>query len=160
LSLSHGLAGFGPRGYNRNSNTSQTPPTPAQLAARQLQAIARFLGLDSAQSSALTGNTNLASELTTEETTLQTNAATLKTDYGTLAADLLSSPASIPAEVTTIQTLLNADFQARITAAGQIVSALQALSGNVALTSQQTAKLPNLVGTLARGGAGSFRGWQ
>jgi hypothetical protein len=152
----------GPGGFGRpggpNSNASPTPPTPAQLAARQLQAVARFLDLDSAQTSALTGNTTLTSELTTEETTLQTNATTLKTDYSTLATQLISSPSAVPAELTAIEGLMNANLQLRVTAAGQIIAAVQALSGNLALSSQQTAKLPNLIGMLAGGGGIGFYG--
>jgi hypothetical protein len=142
-----------------SSPTNSTLPTPAQLAARELQTAARFLRLDSAQTSALTGNTTLTGELETTEATLQTNASTLKTDYGTLATQLISSPSSAPAAESSILTLIEADFPLRVTLAGQIISALQALSGNLALTSQQTAKLPALVAVLAgRGGAGPFGG--
>jgi hypothetical protein len=153
--FAQGPGGFGrPGGPNGNSNTSSTPPTPAQLAARQLQLAARFLNLDSAQTSALTGNTALSSELTTEETTLQNNAATLKTDYSTLATQLIGAPAATPAELTAIEPLITANLQTRVTIAGQIVAALQALSP--ALSSQQTAQLPNLVGVLVGGGGGGF----
>lgn len=152
--LAQGTGGFG----GRRANASSTPPTPAQLAARQLQVVAHFLSLDSAQTSALTGNTNLVGSLTTEETTLQTNAATLKTDQTTLATQLLAAPLSTPAELTAIDTLLNSNLQLRVAAAGQIVSALQGLTGNLALSAAQTAKLPNLIGLLAGGGGYGFHG--
>jgi hypothetical protein len=53
---------------------------------------------------------------------------------------------------------MNANFQLRETAAGQIIAALQALSGNLALSSQQTAKLPDLIGRLVGGGGVGFYG--
>jgi hypothetical protein len=155
--FAQGPGGFGRYGRpNGNSNTSPTPPTPAQLAARQLQSVARFVGLDSAQTSALTGNTTLTGELTTEETTLQANAMTLKTDYSTLATQLISSPSAVPAELTTIEGLVSANLALRVTAAGQIIAALQALSP--ALSSPQTAQLPNLVQRLVGGGGAGIYG--
>jgi len=142
-----------------NANTPSTPPTPAQLAARQLQLAASFLGLDSAQTSALTGNSTLTGLLATEASTLQSDAATLKSDYSMLATELISAPSSTPAELNTIEGLINTDLQLRVTAAGQIISALQALGGSLALSSQQTAKLPALVGILTGGGgAAGFHG--
>jgi hypothetical protein len=96
--------GFGrPGSANGNSSRSSTPPTAAQLAAGQLQTVARFLGLDSAQTSALTENTTLVTELTSEETTLQSNATTLQTDYSALATDLIQTPLSGPS-LTAIET--------------------------------------------------------
>ena len=147
----------GPGGRRAASGTPPTPPTPAQLAARELQAAANFLHLDSAQTSALTGNTGLVSALTADEMTLQSNAATLKTDYGTLSTQLVSAPSVTPAELAAIQTLQNADLATRVQAAGQIIAALQTLSP--ALTTQQASNLPALAARLAAGGgAGRFGG--
>jgi hypothetical protein len=145
------------RGRRGNDgNSPSTPPTAAQLAARELQRSATYLGLDSAQTSALTSNTALVSKLTSEQTTLQTNQATLKTDYSTLATQVIAGPAATPAELAAIQGLVNTNLQLRVTAAGEIVAALQSLTP--ALTAEQTAKLPGLVGMLATGGGiGGFR---
>ncbi len=142
--------GQGRRGTNRNSNT-QSQQTPAQLAARQMQMIAAFLHLDSDQTSALMENTALLGLLTTEETTLQANAATLKTEYSTLATQLLGAPSATPAELSAIEGLITTDLQLRVTAAGEIVSVLQNL--NPALSTEQSANLPRLIGALVGGGS-------
>jgi hypothetical protein len=153
--LAQGPGGFaGRRGADGNSN--KTPPTAAQLAARELHRIATFLRLDSAQTSALTGNSTLVGQLTAEETSLQANAATLKTDYSTLATQLIGAPSVTPAELATIESLRNTDLQLRITAAAQILSALQILSPG--LSTEQTANLPGLIHMLAgNGGLGGLR---
>jgi len=156
--FAQGPGGFGRRGGNANSNTPPTPPTPAELASRQLQMVATFLRLDSAQTAALTGNSGLVSALEAEENTLQANAATLKTDYGTFATQLIATPtaAQPTAELSTIGGYVAVDLAARATAAGAIVAALQSLSP--ALSTQQTASLPSLIEMLVRGGAGGFGG--
>ena len=94
-----------------NLNTPSTPPTPAQLAARQLQLASSFLGLDSAQTAALTGNSTLTGLLATEASTLQSNAATLKSDYSMLATQLIGTPSSTPTELSAIENLINTDLQ-------------------------------------------------
>jgi hypothetical protein len=143
--------GFGGRrGTNRNANT-QSQVTPAQLAARQLQMVASFLHLDSDQTSALMQNTALLGLLTTEETTLEANSATLKIEYSTLATQLIGAPSATPAELSAIEGLITTDLQLRVTAAGEIVSALQNLSP--ALSTQQSANLPRLIGVLVGGGS-------
>jgi hypothetical protein len=143
--------GFGGRrGTNRNANT-QSQQTPAQLAARQLQMVATFLHLDSDQASALMENTALLGLLTTEETTLEANAATLKIEYSTLATQLISNPSATPPELSAIQGLITTDLQLRVTAAGEIVSALQNLSP--ALSTQQSANLPRLISVLVDSGS-------
>jgi hypothetical protein len=121
--------GFGQNnGANTNSTTTSTPPTPAQLVARQLQTVALVLRLDSAQTSALTGNTGLTNTLTTEEETLQANANTLKTDYGTLATQLISQPLSVPGELNVIDGLITTDLQLRVTMASAATMAMTATS--------------------------------
>src|ERR1700674_3229740 len=85
--LAQGPPPGGRRGYA--SGTRGTPPTAAQLAANQLRMAATYLGLDSAQSTALTGNTALVGELTGIQGTLQGNAATLKTDRAAAATAIV-----------------------------------------------------------------------
>jgi len=143
--------GFGPRG---TSGTSATPPTPAQLATREIQMVAAFLGLDATQTSALVANSTLAGELATEQSTLQSNSTALQQAYSTLGASIASSPSTPPAVESQIGTLLESNFQARVTAAGQIVTAVESLG----LTSEQQQKLPNLVNRLVEGGLAGFGG--
>jgi hypothetical protein len=141
--------GFGGhRGTNRNANT-QSQQSPAQLAARQMQMVAAFLNLDSEQTSAWMGNTALLGLLTTEETALEADSAKLKTGYSTLATQLIGAPSAEPAELSSIEGLITTDLRLRVAAAGEIVSALQNLSP--ALSSQQSANLPRLIGTLIGG---------
>ena len=153
--FAQGQGGFGGRrGTNGNANRSSVPQsqlTPAQLAARQMEMVATFLHLDSDQTSALMENTALLGLLTTEATTLETNAATLKIQYSTLATQLIGAPSATPAELSAIQGLITTDLQLRVTAAGEIVSALQNLSP--ALSTQQSASLPRLIGALVGGGS-------
>jgi hypothetical protein len=143
--------GFAPR----SSGAAATPATPAELATRQLQMVSAFLGLDATQTSTLVGNTGLVADLTTEETTLQANQTALRTDYTALAASISAvPPTSTTASVTDITTRTTANLQARVTAAGQIATAL----GSLGLTSTQQGKVQRLVAALVNGGLVGFRG--
>ena len=119
---------YGRRSYNpaaQASGGSVTVRTPAQLAAAELTRIARFLKLDSADTSKLTGSSTLVGFIEAEQTTLQTNAAALKTAYTALATDLATNNTKdSAAQETTIQNTVNSSFTARVTAASQVVTAL------------------------------------
>jgi hypothetical protein len=69
--------------FAQRPNSTHTPPTPAQLAANELTRIARFLKLDSANTSKLTGNTALVGDIEAEQTALQASSASLKAAYWT-----------------------------------------------------------------------------
>jgi hypothetical protein len=149
--------GFGRRAGASNGSNTHTPPTPAQLAAAELTRIARFLKLDSADTSKLTGNATLAGYLETEETTLQTNATTLKTAYAALATDVATNDTKDAAtQESTIQTGVNSNFLARVTAAGQVVTALPGAGLSVTLTSDQLTGVAKLL-ISDRGGFASRR---
>jgi hypothetical protein len=144
--------GFGPRTSN---GATATPPTAGELATRELQMVSAFLSLDATQTSTLIGNTGLVADLTTEETTLQGNRTALQTDYTSLGASIAAvPPTSTTAAVADISTRTAANLQARVTAAGQIVTAL----GSLGLTSTQQGKVPKLVTALVDGGLVGFRG--
>lgn len=142
----------GRRGYNAagattaGSGATHTPPTPAQLAAAELTRIARFLKLDSADTSKLTANTTLVGYLETEATALQTDAATLKTAYSTLATDIgTSNTKDAAAQESTIETTASGSLQARVTAAGQVVAELPNAGLSVTLTSAQLTSVSRLL---------------
>lgn len=120
--------------------------------------VATYLGLDASQTSTLVNNTTLASELGAEQTTLQTNRASLKTAYTALGTSIASAPATPPTStVSEISTLEAANLQARVTAAGQVVTALAPLG----LTSTQQGKVATLVQRLVDGGlGGGFGGFR
>jgi type IV secretory pathway VirJ component len=133
--------------------TTHTPPTAAQLAANQLTTIARYLKLDSAQTSALTAS-SLVAVLTTEETTLQGYAATLKTARTAHVASIVAGAPSTSAESTIEST--NASILA--TRAAAAVQVLQALPGlGITVTSAQAAGLAQLL-TGGGGFGGGFGG--
>jgi hypothetical protein len=134
----HRPDGGGPRGASR------TPPSAAQLAANELTMVARFLRLDSALTSALTGDTGLVADLTTEQTTLQTNAATISAAYKALATAVTANkPADETTLEATIESTNNLSLQARVTAAGQVLGALPGLGINVSST--QAASLARML---------------
>ena len=146
----------GREGYTRGagSGATHTPPTPAQLAANELTMIARLLKLDSADTSKLTGNATLVGYIETEQSSLQTNAAALKAAYSALATDIATNNTKdAGSQETTIETTNNSSFQARVTAASQIVAALPGAGLSVTLTSAQ---LTSVAQSLVRGGGGQF----
>jgi hypothetical protein len=141
--------------FAQRPRTSHTPPTQGQLAANQLRRIARFLKLDSADTSKLTGNASLVGEIETEQTALQANAATLKAAYSTLATDIVTNNTSDAAkQESTIEAALNSNFQTRIAAAGKVVSALPSVGLAVNLSSTQLTSVAQL---LINGGGGFGR---
>lgn len=148
---------YGRRTYAgaNGSTTTTTPPTPAQLAAAELTRIARFLKLDSADTSKLTANTTLVGYIEAEETALQANAAALKTAYSTLATDIATGNSrDATAQEGTITTAVSSNFQTRVTAAGQVVQALPSAGLSVTLTSAQLTSVARLL--IGGGGFGRF----
>jgi hypothetical protein len=143
--LAQGPGGFGgrrPDGVTRG--TPRTPPTAAELAANELTLIARFLKLDSALTSALTGDTGLVADLTTEQTTLQTDAATIRAADKALAADVAAGNTTDEAvQEATIETTTEVGLQARVTAAGQVLSALPGLG--ISVSPAQAARLAQML---------------
>jgi hypothetical protein len=144
--FAQGPGGFGDHWPNGGGTRGipRTPPTAAQLAAHELTMVARFLKLDSALTSALTGDTGLVADLTTEQTTLQTNAASIRAAFKALATDVAAGKTADEAvQETTIETMNNLDLQAHVTAAGQLLSALPGLGINVSST--QAASLAQML---------------
>jgi hypothetical protein len=144
--FAQGSGGFGDRRPDGGGTrgTPRTPPTAAQLAAQELTMVARFLKLDSALTSALTGDTGLVADLITEQTTLQTNAATVRAAFKALATDVAAGKtADEAAQDTTIETMNNLNLRARVTAAGQVLSALPGLG--ISVSSTQAARLAQML---------------
>jgi hypothetical protein len=131
-----------PRGFGRNSNG--TPPTPAEIVAREVQMLTRFLTLNAAQQA--TANT----ALTNAQTQLAINAATIKTDRGLLVDAIKGNNQSgtIDTLTSTIANLQGQQDAIRAKAAAAIYASLHA---------DQIAKLGNGLGPLM-GGGGFGRG--
>jgi hypothetical protein len=150
--FAQGPGGFGGRRASGNAtNTPRTPPTPAQLAGRELNMIAAALHLTAAQTSTLTTNATLVADLTAEQTALQGNAAALKTAWTT--ADTTIAGGGTP-DLTSINSLTAANLAARVTAAGQVLSILPGLG--ITLTPAQQTNLNNML--VRGGGPGGFPG--
>lgn len=113
--------------------------------------IAGFLRLDAAQTTQLLASP-LLGQLTTEQTTLQANAAILKADWATAEATIAGGGTP---DVSGINTANAGNLAARVTAAGQVLTALKALGVN--LTSDQQTVLVNML-VRGGGGPGGFRG--
>jgi hypothetical protein len=146
-----GPGGFGPRRDSAGGAGTHTPPTAAQLAASQLTMIARYLRLDSAQTSTLTATTDpLVAALTTEETALQGYAATLKTAHTALVASIVAGAPSTSAEGTIEMT--NASIlSTRATAAALVLQTLPSLG--IAVSTTQATGLAQMLS-----GGGGFPG--
>jgi len=156
--MASALLAQGPGGPRRGSATTgtRTPPTAAQLAANELTMVARYLKLDSADTTKLTGDTGLVAAVEAEQATLQTNAATLKTAYAALATDIATNiTKDIPTQVGTIETTTASNLAARVKAAGVIVAALPSLAFATAPT---TAQLTGVAHMLIGSGFGGFGG--
>jgi hypothetical protein len=141
----------GPGGFGNNRpglggtwGTPRTPPSAAQLAANELTMVARMLRLDSALTSTLTGDTGLVADLTAEQTTLQTDALALSAAYKALASDVAAGKTADEAvQESTIESTNNLSLQARVTAAGQVLSALPSLG--ISVSSTQAASLAHML---------------
>src|SRR5580765_8005096 len=76
-----------PHGFGRNS--TGTPPTPAEIVAREVQMLTRFLTLDAGQQATAT------TALTNAQAQVALNAATLKTDRGQLVDAIKANQVSV-----------------------------------------------------------------
>jgi hypothetical protein len=130
-----------PRGFGRNS--TGTPPTPAEIVAREVQFLTRFLGLDTGQQAAAT------TALTDAQAQLALNAPTLKTDRAQLVDAIKSNNLGVIDTLTsTIANLQGQNDAIRAKAAATIYASL---------TPAQQMKLGNGLGPLM-GGGGFGRG--
>jgi hypothetical protein len=144
----------GPGGPRRAAASTHTPPTAAQMAANELTMIARYLKLDSAQTSSLTGNSALVTDIEAEQAGLTSAGTALKTAYGNLATAVSGGTSPTAAE-TAIATASASSLAARVAAAGQVLTALKGLG--ITLTTAQETGVAQL---LIRGGGfgGGFGG--
>jgi Spy/CpxP family protein refolding chaperone len=125
-------------GFGRNS--SGTPPTPAEIVAREVQMLTRFLSLDATQQSAAT------TALTNAQAQLALNAPTLKTDRAQLVDAIKANQAGVIDTLTsTIANLQGQNDAIRAKAAAAIYATL---------TAEQKTKLGNGLGPLMGGGPG------
>lgn len=130
----------GPRhGFGRDPNAA--PPTPAEIVAREVQMLTRFLTLDTGQQSAAT------TALTNAQAQLALNAATLKTDRAQLVAEIKANNQSgtIDTLTSTIANLQGQQDAIRAKAAAAIYATLRP---------DQITKLGNGLGPLLAGGPG------
>src|SRR5579863_4116152 len=85
-------------GFGRDSNAA--PPTPAEIVAREVRMLTRFLMLDASQQA------NATTALTNAQTQLQVNAAALKADRAQLVAAIKGNNVSVlPTLTSTIANL-------------------------------------------------------
>lgn len=142
------LLAQGPHGgFGRNSGgTPPTPPTPADIVAREVRMLTRFLTLDPT-----TQVPQVTTILTSEQDQLAVSAATLKTDRGYLTNAIKgdTSHGTIDTLTSTIANMQGQNDAIRAKA----VAAIYAL-----LTSDQKMKLGNGLGPLMGGGGGFGRG--
>jgi hypothetical protein len=151
LSIASSLFAQGRPDFDRGR---KNPPTPAQLAANELTMIGRFLRLDAAGISKLTGDSLLVTDLTNEQAALQSSGNALRAARKALAADVASgNSADAVAQQNAIQTAETAALQARVTAAGQVLAELPKL-GITVNSNQATALAQMLTGGGPGGGFG------
>jgi hypothetical protein len=132
------LVAQGPRGFSRDP--SAAPPTPADIVAREVRMLTRFLTLDAGQQAAAT------TALTNAQTQLALNATTLKTDRGLLVDAIKDNQlGTIDTLTSNIATLRGQNNAIRAKAAAAIYATL---------TPDQKTKLGNGLGPLMRGGPG------
>jgi hypothetical protein len=130
------LLAQGPRrGFGRDPNAG--PPTPADIVAREVQFLTRFLALDAGQQSAAT------TALTDAQAQLALNAPTLKADRAQLVDAIKSNQLGVIDTLTsTIANLQGQNDAIRAKAAAAIYATL---------TSDQKTKLGNGLGPLLGG---------
>jgi|SRR5579863_845910 len=131
------LSAQGPHGgFGRNSGG--TPPTPAEIVAREVQMLTRFLTLDAAQQATAT------TALTNAQTQLAVNAPALQADRTQLVAAIKANQVSVfPTLTSTIANLQGQQDAIRATAAATIYASL---------TPAQQMKLGSGLGPLMGGG--------
>ena len=126
-----------PRGGFRGD---RTPPTPAEIVAREVQMLTRFLGLDTNQQA------SVSTILTNEQAQLAVNAGALKTGRGQLTDAIKGNQlGAIDTLTSTIATLQGQNDAIRAKAAAAIYALLNA---------DQKTKLGNGLGPLFGGGPG------
>src|SRR5713226_780191 len=135
--MAAGLFAQGPHGgFGRNS--TGTPPTPAEIVAREVQMLTRFLTLDAGQQATAT------TALTNAQAQLALNAATLKTDRGQLVDAIKGN------QLGTIDTLTSTT--ANLQGQNDAIRAKAAAAIYASLTADQKTKLGNGLGPLLGGG--------
>jgi len=140
--ISATLFAQGPHG-GLGRNSTGTPPTPAEIVAREVQMLTRFLTLDAGQQATAT------TALTNAQAQLALNAAPLKTDRGQLVDAIKGNQlGTIDTLTSTIANLQGQNDAIRAKAAGAIYAVL---------TADQKTKLGNGLGPLL-GGGGPGRG--
>jgi len=123
------------RGFGRDPNAA--PPTPAEIVAREVQMLTRFLNLDAGQQSAAT------TALTNAQAQLALNAPTLKADRGLLVDAIKGNQlGTIDTLTSTIANLQGPQDAIRAKAAAAIYFVLH---------DDQKAKLGNGLGPLLGG---------
>lgn len=149
--------GPGPRGFGGTSGAPHTftPPTAQQLAAAQLSNIARYLRLDSTDTSKLVGDNVLIAAVEALQKTQQANATALSAAYAALAADL--APGGKASDVSTQEGIINGSNASNLTAG---ITAVQAVLPELAhdgftISATQASGIARL---LIGGGFGSFGG--
>ena len=134
-----------------------TPPTAPQLAAGQLTHIARFLKLDSAATSKLTGDAVLVADFEAQQTTHQKNATALSAAYAALAADL--APGGNAADSVKQEGIINTANSSNLAAGIAVAQAVLAELPHLGITvtaAQATGVARMLIGG---GGGGPFGGF-
>jgi Spy/CpxP family protein refolding chaperone len=125
-------------GFRRDPNA--TPPTPADIVAREVQMLTRFLMLDGGQQAAAT------TDLTNAQAQLALNAATLKADRSQLADAIKGNQLGVIDTLTS--TIANLQGQ------NDAIRAKTAAAIYLLLTPDQKSKLGNGLGPLMGGGPG------
>src|SRR5258706_3716400 len=128
-------------GLGRDPNA--TPPTAAEIVAREVQMLTRFLTLDAGQQATAT------TALTNAQAQVALNAATLKTDRGLLLDAIKGN------QLGTIDTLTSTI--ANLQGQNDAIRAKAAAAIYAVLTADQKTKLGNGLGLLL-GGGGPGRG--
>ena len=127
----------GPRGgFGRDPNAA--PPTAAEIIAREVQMLTRFLTLDAGQQATAT------TALTNAQAQVALNAATLKTDRGLLLDAIKGN------QLGTIDTLTSTI--ANLQGQNDAIRAKAAAAIYAVLTADQKTKLGNGLGPLLGGG--------
>lgn len=126
------------RGFGRNS--TGTPPAPAEIVAREVQFLTRFLSLDAGQQAAAT------TALTNAQAQVALNAPTLKADRSQLVDAIKGNQLGVIDTLTsTIANLQGQNDAIRAKAAAAIY---------LVLHDDQKARLGNGLGPLLGGGPG------
>jgi hypothetical protein len=116
--------------------------------------IATFLGLTPTQTSSLSAA--LGSDLLTEQDALQVAASSLQAAYTKLASDI--GTANVTTDLGNISSAIASSVSARVTAAGEVLTALETANLSSSLTPAKQAGLVRMLVGGGLGGPGGFRG--